>query len=137
MVKPQFELGQGRVGKGGVVRSLDERREAVGSVVAAASKSGLGLVGVAQAGVPGPKGNQEVFVQLRAGVPPRDAGRDDRRGRHVSGRVEPIRTVALFTMRSRRRDDRRVASAAAAASCEVLVSSDEDVNVGGIAVEGI
>ena len=73
MVKPQFELGQGRV-KGGVVRSVDERREAVGSVVAAAGKFGLGLVGVAQAGVPGPKGNQEVFVQLRTGLPPRDVG---------------------------------------------------------------
>ena len=61
MVKPQFELGKGRV-KGGVVRSADERREAVTSVVAAAAEVGLGVRGVAEAGVPGPKGNREVFV---------------------------------------------------------------------------
>ena len=37
MVKPQFELGKGRVGKGGVVRSSDDRREAVRNVIAAAA----------------------------------------------------------------------------------------------------
>ncbi len=67
MVKPQFELGRGRVGKGGVVRSSDDRREAVGSVVAAADSLGLALLGVAAAGVPGPKGNQEFFVRLARG----------------------------------------------------------------------
>jgi 23S rRNA (cytidine1920-2'-O)/16S rRNA (cytidine1409-2'-O)-methyltransferase len=65
MVKPQFELGPGRVGKGGVVRSLEDRREAVAGVATAAANAGLGLHGVAPAGVPGPKGNQEVFVLLR------------------------------------------------------------------------
>jgi len=66
MVKPQFELGKGRVGKGGVVRSGEDRREAVRNVVAAAAglDAGLGLSGVAAAGVPGPKGNQEFFVRL-------------------------------------------------------------------------
>lgn len=64
MVKPQFELGRGRVGKGGVVRSPEERREAVEMVVAAAERLGLVLRGVAAAGVPGPKGNQEFFVRL-------------------------------------------------------------------------
>jgi 23S rRNA (cytidine1920-2'-O)/16S rRNA (cytidine1409-2'-O)-methyltransferase len=67
MVKPQFELGPGRVGKGGVVRPLEDRREAVAGVAAAAANTGLGLHGVAPAGVPGPKGNQEVFVQLKRG----------------------------------------------------------------------
>ena len=65
MVKPQFELGPGRVGKGGVVRSLEDRREAVAGVTSAAAGAGLELHGVAPAGVPGPKGNQEVFVHLR------------------------------------------------------------------------
>jgi 23S rRNA (cytidine1920-2'-O)/16S rRNA (cytidine1409-2'-O)-methyltransferase len=74
MVKPQFELGPGRVGKGGVVRSLEDRREAVAGVAMAAASAGLGLHGVAPAGVPGPKGNQEVFVQLhRAGGDGADA----------------------------------------------------------------
>jgi len=64
MVKPQFELGRGRVGKGGVVRSTEDRREAVAMVVAAARELGLALQGVAPAGIPGPKGNREIFIQL-------------------------------------------------------------------------
>lgn len=64
MVKPQFELGRGRVGKGGVVRSAEERAEAVAAVVAAAEGLGLRPQGVAPAGLPGPKGNREVFVLL-------------------------------------------------------------------------
>ncbi len=68
MVKPQFELGRGRVGKGGVVREVADRREAVDLVVAAARELGLGLDGVAPAGVPGPKGNREIFVKLSRGA---------------------------------------------------------------------
>ena len=72
MVKPQFELGQGRV-KGGVVRSA--RRAARGGRQRRRRRrrsSGSDWSASAQAGVPGPKGNQEVFVQLRTGVPARD-----------------------------------------------------------------
>lgn len=65
MVKPQFELGQGRVGKGGVVRDPAERLEAVLAVAAAAGRIGLLSHGVAAAGLPGPKGNLEIFLQLR------------------------------------------------------------------------
>ena len=79
MVKPQFELGRGRVGKGGVVRSIEDRREAVELVVdGARAEIGLGLRGVAPAGVPGPKGNREIFVQLADGA---EAGRPGRRHR--------------------------------------------------------
>lgn len=67
MVKPQFELGRGRVGKGGVVRSVDDRREAVQAVVDAARAEDLNVLGVAPAGVPGPKGNLEIFVHLGRG----------------------------------------------------------------------
>jgi 23S rRNA (cytidine1920-2'-O)/16S rRNA (cytidine1409-2'-O)-methyltransferase len=67
MVKPQFELGRGRVGKGGVVRSTEDRREAVALAVAAAGELGLGLDDIAPAGVPGPKGNREIFIQLSRG----------------------------------------------------------------------
>jgi 23S rRNA (cytidine1920-2'-O)/16S rRNA (cytidine1409-2'-O)-methyltransferase len=66
MVKPQFELGKGRV-RGGVVRDDGERREAVTGVVDEASALGLSLHGAAEAGVPGPKGNREVFVLLARG----------------------------------------------------------------------
>jgi 23S rRNA (cytidine1920-2'-O)/16S rRNA (cytidine1409-2'-O)-methyltransferase len=74
MVKPQFELGKGRV-KGGVVRSREERREAVDAVVDEAAGLGLALLGAAEAGVPGPKGNREVFVLLGAAGEPADRER--------------------------------------------------------------
>ena len=77
MVKPQFELGKGRVGKGGVVRSSEERREAVGMVVAAAVPLGLVTRGVAPAGVPGPKGNQEFFVRLGSDEPGGELGGEE------------------------------------------------------------
>jgi len=62
MVKPQFELGRGRVRSGGVVRSAAERREAVLSVGSAITALGLPLRGVAPSGLPGPKGNRETFI---------------------------------------------------------------------------
>lgn len=61
LVKPQFELGRGRV-RGGVVRSLDERREALLEVAGAAGEAGLTVRGFAPSGLPGPKGNRETFV---------------------------------------------------------------------------
>ena len=73
MVKPQFELGRGRVGKGGVVRDVGDRREAVGNVIAAAAALGLGARVIAAAGVPGPKGNQEYFVRFGRGEGTLDA----------------------------------------------------------------
>jgi 23S rRNA (cytidine1920-2'-O)/16S rRNA (cytidine1409-2'-O)-methyltransferase len=64
MVKPQFELGRARVGRGGVVRSQDDRREAVETVADFALSLGLSLDGIAPTGLPGPKGNLETFIQL-------------------------------------------------------------------------
>jgi len=64
MVKPQFELGRARVGRGGVVRSQDDRREAVAGVADFARELGLSLDGIAPTGLPGPKGNLETFIQL-------------------------------------------------------------------------
>ena len=62
MVKPQFELGPERVGKGGVVRDADDRRDALRAVAAAAQEAGLKVRGFAPSGLPGPKGNRETFV---------------------------------------------------------------------------
>ena len=64
MVKPQFEVGRGRVGKGGVVRDPDERRAALIAVGTAAQGLGASVLGYASSGLPGPKGNRESFVWL-------------------------------------------------------------------------
>jgi 23S rRNA (cytidine1920-2'-O)/16S rRNA (cytidine1409-2'-O)-methyltransferase len=64
MVKPQFELGRARVGRGGVVRGQEDRREAVAGVADFARELGLSLDGIAPTGLPGPKGNLETFIQL-------------------------------------------------------------------------
>jgi 23S rRNA (cytidine1920-2'-O)/16S rRNA (cytidine1409-2'-O)-methyltransferase len=66
LVKPQFELGRGRV-RGGVVRSADERREALLSVARAARDIGLAVKGFAPSGLPGPKGNRETFLWCASG----------------------------------------------------------------------
>jgi 23S rRNA (cytidine1920-2'-O)/16S rRNA (cytidine1409-2'-O)-methyltransferase len=64
MVKPQFEVGRGRVGKGGVVREPAERRGALVAVAGAARAGGASVMGFASSGLPGPKGNRETFVWL-------------------------------------------------------------------------
>jgi 23S rRNA (cytidine1920-2'-O)/16S rRNA (cytidine1409-2'-O)-methyltransferase len=64
MVKPQFEVGRERVGKGGVVRDDDLRQAAADSVSAAALPFGLAERGRVDARLAGPKGNVEIFVWL-------------------------------------------------------------------------
>jgi 23S rRNA (cytidine1920-2'-O)/16S rRNA (cytidine1409-2'-O)-methyltransferase len=64
LVKPQFELGRGRIGKGGVVRDSDDRREALIAVGTTALELGAAVVGYHSSGLPGPKGNRETFVWL-------------------------------------------------------------------------
>jgi 23S rRNA (cytidine1920-2'-O)/16S rRNA (cytidine1409-2'-O)-methyltransferase len=61
MVKPQFELGKERVGRG-VVRDPADRREAILKVAEAVRELGLPISGFASSGLPGPKGNRETFV---------------------------------------------------------------------------
>ena len=72
LVKPQFEVGKGRVGSGGVVREAADRADAVRRVTSAASELGLGVLGVTASPLPGPAGNVEYFVWLRRGAPPLD-----------------------------------------------------------------
>jgi 23S rRNA (cytidine1920-2'-O)/16S rRNA (cytidine1409-2'-O)-methyltransferase len=64
LVKPQFEAGRGEVGKGGVVRDVEIRRRVVREIAAAALDWGAEAVGVVDSGLPGPKGNREVFLHL-------------------------------------------------------------------------
>src|SRR5882757_9947807 len=68
MVKPQFELGRERVGRG-VVRDSGDRQEAILAVAYAAQQIGLTVRGFASAGLPGPKGNRETFVWCADGGP--------------------------------------------------------------------
>jgi len=68
MVKPQFEVGRGRVGKGGVVRDPAQRRAALVAVATAAQDLGAAVLGFASSGLPGPAGNRETFVHLAEGA---------------------------------------------------------------------
>lgn len=71
LVKPQFELGRGRVGKGGVVRDGADRREALVAAGRAALALGASVRAYRSSGLPGPKGNRETFMWLsdpRAGL---------------------------------------------------------------------
>jgi 23S rRNA (cytidine1920-2'-O)/16S rRNA (cytidine1409-2'-O)-methyltransferase len=67
MVKPQFEVGRERVGKGGVVRDATLRRGALEAVARCGLALGSSLQGFASSGLPGPKGNRETFVWLAEG----------------------------------------------------------------------
>jgi 23S rRNA (cytidine1920-2'-O)/16S rRNA (cytidine1409-2'-O)-methyltransferase len=88
LVKPQFEVGRGRVGKGGVVRDPDERRGALLAVGAAAISLGAGVLGYHSSGLPGPKGNRETFIWL--GAPGRDgAAAGERQLEQMAREVEP------------------------------------------------
>ena len=81
LVKPQFEVGRELVGKGGVVRSADDRRAALVAVAEAVRvETGASVVGFASSGLPGPAGNRESFVWLA------EAGRQ--------GPVEDLETAA-------------------------------------------
>jgi len=71
LVKPQFEVGKGQVGKGGVVRDPQLQEAAVARVAAAAAALGLKVSPAFPSPLKGPKGNQEYFLYLtRQDEPP-------------------------------------------------------------------
>ncbi len=76
LVKPQFELGRGRVGKGGVVRDADDRREALVGVGLAARELGAAVLGYRSSGSAGPQGQPRDLRVARRARPP---GRGRRR----------------------------------------------------------
>jgi 23S rRNA (cytidine1920-2'-O)/16S rRNA (cytidine1409-2'-O)-methyltransferase len=65
LVKPQFEVGKGEVGKGGVVRDESKRAAALAAVEAAARELGFEVLGHAESPVEGPAGNREWLLALR------------------------------------------------------------------------
>jgi 23S rRNA (cytidine1920-2'-O)/16S rRNA (cytidine1409-2'-O)-methyltransferase len=70
LVKPQFEAGRERVGKGGVVREASVHREVLNDVCAWLQERGALVLGVCDSGHPGPKGNVEYFVYFCDGSAP-------------------------------------------------------------------
>ena len=85
LVKPQFEVGRERLGRGGVVRSAEHRREALVTVAGTARELGHALLGFASSGLPGPAGNRETFAWIAEGGRP--GAFDDVEG--AARRVEP------------------------------------------------
>jgi 23S rRNA (cytidine1920-2'-O)/16S rRNA (cytidine1409-2'-O)-methyltransferase len=83
LIKPQFEVGRGQVGKGGVVRDAGARRHALVSAGSAALALGVSVLGFASSGLPGPKGNLETFVWLA------EAGRGEVDLERAAVEVEP------------------------------------------------
>ena len=81
LVKPQFEVGRGQVGKGGVIRDPIKHRRVLSRVVEFAIGSGLSVLGLTASPLRGPKGNREFFVHL------------SRRGESVQGLEEQISDV--------------------------------------------
>lgn len=65
LIKPQFELGPGRVGKGGIVRDAADQQEALAQVLAAAEALGFARVDVCESPILGQDGNREFLAWLR------------------------------------------------------------------------
>jgi 23S rRNA (cytidine1920-2'-O)/16S rRNA (cytidine1409-2'-O)-methyltransferase len=65
LIKPQFELERGEIGKGGIVKDEALHQKAIERVEAAASAAGLDLLGVKPSRLPGTEGNQEFFLHAR------------------------------------------------------------------------
>jgi 23S rRNA (cytidine1920-2'-O)/16S rRNA (cytidine1409-2'-O)-methyltransferase len=64
LVKPQFEVGRGNVGKGGVVRDRETRIDAIEAAAVSAREIGFSVLGACSSGLPGPAGNLEAFLWL-------------------------------------------------------------------------
>jgi len=65
LIKPQFEVGRGEVGKGGVVREPEKHAAVIAAVCTLAGSLNLEVVGVTESPVTGPKGNREFLVYLK------------------------------------------------------------------------
>ena len=64
LIKPQFEVGRGEVGKGGVVREEQKHREVIASVQSLAESLGLEVMGITESPIMGPKGNREFLISM-------------------------------------------------------------------------
>jgi 23S rRNA (cytidine1920-2'-O)/16S rRNA (cytidine1409-2'-O)-methyltransferase len=62
LIKPQFEVGRGQVGKGGVVRDPQLHRQVIKDMEQFCQSQGLEVLGVKESSLLGPKGNREFFI---------------------------------------------------------------------------
>jgi len=67
LIKPQFEVGKGKVGKGGVVRSAAEHERVIEEIQSAAAGLGYQIRGTIESPLLGPKGNREFLIYLGIG----------------------------------------------------------------------
>jgi 23S rRNA (cytidine1920-2'-O)/16S rRNA (cytidine1409-2'-O)-methyltransferase len=88
LVKPQFEVGRGKVGKGGVVRDPEARREALVGVGESALALGAAVLAYHSSGLPGPKGNRETFIRLAEPGRP-GAAADAQELEEMARKIEP------------------------------------------------
>ena len=68
LIKPQFEVGRGEVGKGGVVRDAAKHAAVIERISSLAADLDLAVLGVEESPVLGPKGNKEFLIHLRKGA---------------------------------------------------------------------
>ena len=69
LIKPQFEVGRGEVGKGGVVRDAAKHKKVIETITEFIEELGCEVKGVAQSVLLGPKGNKEFFIYfIKKGV---------------------------------------------------------------------
>ncbi len=78
LIKPQFEVGKGEVGKGGVVRDPQKQAQAVENVRERACALGCTVLGVTESPILGPKGNREFLIHLKKGESVHDSGTDEK-----------------------------------------------------------
>ncbi len=69
LVKPQFEVGKGKVGRGGIVREEEKRLKTVEQIKIYSEEFGLKTVAVFQSPLPRQKGNIEYFLYMKRGIP--------------------------------------------------------------------
>jgi 23S rRNA (cytidine1920-2'-O)/16S rRNA (cytidine1409-2'-O)-methyltransferase len=70
LIKPQFEVGRGRVGKKGIVRDPAQHRQALQHVIGEAEALGFGVAGITRSPILGQKGNREFFILWIRGPSP-------------------------------------------------------------------
>jgi len=88
LVKPQFEVGRERVGKGGVVRDPVAHADAIAGVIAAAAGEGWRPCGLVASPITGPAGNHEYLLWLRRGGWPAEPGGASLDRPEIQGLVE-------------------------------------------------